>query len=292
MLFNVVTLFPQLFDEYLSDGVVGRARLKHKFQCDFYNPRAFATDVHQSVDDRPYGGGDGMLMMPVTLEKTLNAIPVRGKVVYLSPHGKTWNDKMARSWARSREQVTLICGRYAGIDERFIHQYVDEEISIGDFVLSGGELAAQVLIDSIVRHIDGVLGHPQSAIRESFFEGQLESPQFTRPEVFNGEPVPRVLLSGHHVKIEKFRKALGFLTTLKKRPDLLVEINKEESLVVQLKDSLGVVKQLDSNELRSCGFNLDQIKVWTQWLNAVNEEQTLGLSIVPAAFKDSYIDRA
>ncbi len=221
--FNFISLFPELIQSYFSDGVVGQAQKKGQLKYQVINPRDFTEDVHHSVDDRPFGGGDGMLMMTEPLKKSLDFLGAdKGKVVYLSPAGKTWTDSMARDWAKKLDQpLTFICGRYAGIDERFVVEFVDEEISLGDFVLSGGELAALALADSLARLQPGVLGNQVSAHLESFAEGLLECPAYTRPREFMGMEVPEVLLSGNHQKIEKFKSQVSLLRTALRRPDLL-----------------------------------------------------------------------
>lgn len=221
MRFQILSLFPKLIESYLSEGVVFQASKKGLFTSQILNPRDFATDGHRSVDDRPFGGGDGMVMLAEILEKTLEARAVKsGPVVYLSPQGKPLNEAIVQRLALE-PNLTLICGRYGGIDQRALNRFVDEEISIGDYVISGGELAALVLMDAVVRKIPGALGNQQSAVCDSFSNGILEHPLFTRPQVWNFEMVPAVLTSGNHRKIQEWQFFMGQLVTLKKRPELL-----------------------------------------------------------------------
>ncbi len=220
MRFHIISLMPELIGQFLDFGVVGAAFKKNLCQLNFYNPRDFAGDIHQSVDDRPFGGGDGMMMMAEPLQLCLESVGETGRLIYLSPQGVLFKDSMARSLSREN-QVTLVCGRYGGVDRRFIMKNRIEEVSIGDYVLSGGELAASVLIDSVVRHIPGVLGHVCSASEDSFKEGLLEAPGFTRPGEWRGQKVPEILLSGDHKKIEEYRQMTALVTSLLKRPELL-----------------------------------------------------------------------
>lgn len=228
MNFAIVTLFPEMFAALTEYGVVGRAFREGLVTLRCWNPRDFTTDKHQTVDDRPYGGGPGMVMRVEPLAAAVNAAKQKlpeAKVVYLSPQGKRLNQNAVKAFAQSRPLI-LIAGRYEGVDERFIQQYVDEEWSIGDYVLSGGELAAMVLIDAVVRNLPGVLGHELSAVQDSFSEGLLDYPHYTRPETFcsaNGEEqkVPDVLLSGNHEMIRRWRHEQSLARTMERRPDLL-----------------------------------------------------------------------
>ncbi|MFN9067752.1 MAG: tRNA (guanosine(37)-N1)-methyltransferase TrmD, partial [Bdellovibrionales bacterium] len=210
MNFQVLTLFPQLIESVLSEGVVGQAFKRKMLGLDLINPRNFAEDIHRSVDDRPYGGGDGMVMLPQVLSTALMARPCHADhVIYMSPQGQTLNEKKVSELSQQK-CLTVICGRYAGVDQRFINQYVDEEISLGDFVLSGGELAALCLIDAVARKLPGVLGHAESADSDSFAAGKgLEGPLFTRPQIWQNEIVPPILLSGDHKKIARWRKNIS-----------------------------------------------------------------------------------
>ena len=224
MQFNVVTLLPDMIEGALQSGVVAQAFKHGELVLQTVNPRDFTEDVHQTVDDRPFGGGDGMVMSVEPLKKSLDFLAEKrgegGPVISLSPSGEPFSSAMAEELSRLPE-ITLICGRYAGVDQRLTQKYVQREVSIGDYVLSGGELGALVMIDSISRFIPGVLGNPESAYRESFVGGLLESPQYTRPRQFEGMDVPEVLLSGDHAKIEKWRRQVAILYTWIKRVDLL-----------------------------------------------------------------------
>ena len=253
---HVITLFPDLVRQGLSEGVVSRAFNEGKANLDLVNPRDFAVDKHQTVDDKPFGGADGMLMMSGPLEKALSSIEEPGEIVYLSPRGDRWDHETCVKWAASKPAVTLICGRYAGVDQRFLERHKVREVSIGDYVLSGGELPALVLVDSLVRQLPGVLGNEQSAIHDSFSGGLLEAPQFTRPrEDVWGWVVPEVLTNGNHQKIEEFKLHMSVLYTLRNRPDLLSE-SKPIPVVKALKYGLG----LSDVELKSCGLRRTWLK--------------------------------
>lgn len=225
---DVVTLFPEMIENAVSHGVLGQALKGNLLTVQAHTPRLHASDKHRTVDDRPFGGGDGMIMLPDTLEKTLLSLKHNtSKVVYLSPQGSTLTDQKARALANS-EHLILICGRYGGIDQRIINSMVDEEISIGDYVLSGGELGALVIVDAVARFIPGVLGHQDSANKDSFSEGLLEEPHFTRPRNYLNQEVPEVLLSGNHKLIAEWKKKVAALVTLKKRPDLFTNYLDQE----------------------------------------------------------------
>lgn len=240
MKFDVITLFPDLIKDMTQVGVVGAAFKKGLLQLNLVNPRDFTSDVHRTVDDRPYGGGDGMVMLVDPLQSALDSLNLsadssqRVCVVYLSPQGSVWNDQRARDFAKSLDRLTLISGRYGGIDERVLESNQIEEISIGDYVLSGGELAAGVLIDSIARHVPGVLGHKDSSDQESLARGVLEAPQYTRPVELGGRRVPDVLLSGDHQKIQGWREMMALLVTRKKRPDLFAKLELGEPRLKEL----------------------------------------------------------
>ncbi len=222
MKFDVLTLFPEMFD-ILKQSIIGRAQEKELIDINLINIRDFSTDKHKKVDDTPYGGGAGMVMMPDVVDRAYQSIKNKNaKVIYMSPQGKTLNQKKVEDLAK-QEHLIILCGHYEGIDQRILDKIVDEEISIGDYVLTGGEIPAMVLIDSVSRYVEGVL-KKDSIKEESFSNGLLEYPQYTRPEVFNGVKVPEVLLSGHHEKINKWRKQKSFEITKKKRPDLLNEV--------------------------------------------------------------------
>ncbi|AHZ84606.1 tRNA (guanosine(37)-N1)-methyltransferase TrmD [Bdellovibrio bacteriovorus] len=225
---DVITLFPEMIQGAVSHGVLGQALKGDLLSVQAHTPREFATDKHRTVDDRPFGGGDGMIMLSETLEKSIQKVQHKNsKVIYLSPQGSVLTDDKARELSQA-EHLVLICGRYGGIDQRIINTYVDEEISIGDYVLSGGELGALVVIDALSRFIPGVLGHVDSADKDSFSEGLLEHPNFTRPREYLGQDVPEVLLSGNHKLIADWKEKVSALVTLKKRPDLFIIYLAEE----------------------------------------------------------------
>ena len=221
MRFDVLTLFPEMFDS-LEKSIIGRARKNGIIDINLINIRDFSQNKHKKVDDTPYGGGNGMVMMPDVVYRAYESIKKeKSKVIYLSPQGKKLDQKKVEELAKE-EQLILLCGHYEGIDQRVLDEIVDEEISIGDYVLTGGELPAMVLIDSVSRYVEGVLQQGSTA-EESFSMGLLEYPQYTRPEIFKGNKVPEVLLSGNHQKIEEWRKQKSIEITRKKRPDLLKE---------------------------------------------------------------------
>lgn len=246
--FDVITLFPQMFDAVTAAGVIGRAREKGFYQLVAWNPRDFAHNAYRTVDDRPYGGGPGMVMMPEPLGKALAAARQRQKstgvkqprVIHLSPQGRLLNHHRVMELAAEQGMV-LLAGRYEGVDERVIAREVDDEISIGDYVLSGGELAAMVVIDCIVRQLPGVLGDAESASQDSFVNGLLDCPHYTRPEVYEGEPVPQVLLSGNHAEIRRWRLKQALGRTWQRRPDLLLQralSDDERGLLEEFKQEL------------------------------------------------------
>ena len=226
MRFDVVTLFPQMFAAVTESGITSRALQLGLWQLKTWNPRDFTTDNYRTVDDRPYGGGPGMVMRAEPLEKALDAARAAGagRVIYLSPQGRKLDHRKVMGMSKEAA-LTLLCGRYEGVDERLLARRVDEELSIGDFVLSGGELAAMALIDACVRQLPGALGDEHSALEESFADGLLDCPQYTRPEVWPengaGERVPQVLLSGHHENIRRWRLKQALGRTWLRRPDLL-----------------------------------------------------------------------
>ena len=219
MKFDVLTLFPEMFSA-LERSIIGKAIEKQLIEINLTNIRDFSKDKHKKVDDTPYGGGAGMIMKPDVVYDAYNSIKSeRAKVIYMSPQGKTLNQKKVEELSKEKHLI-ILCGHYEGIDQRVIDKIVDEEISIGDYVLTGGEIPAMVLIDSVSRYVTGVLNE-QSIKDESFSNGLLEYPQYTRPEVFEGMKVPEILLSGHHENIEKWRKNKSLEITKKKRPELL-----------------------------------------------------------------------
>ena len=232
---NIITLFPEIF-EALSYGLLDQAIEREDIKINIFNLREHQINKHGQVDDKPYGGGQGMVLMAEPLEKSLNDIPtnVLGRVINLSPQGNLLNHQKAKELS-SLSSITIISGRYEGIDERFISQYVDEEISIGDFVLSGGEFAALSLIDSLSRFIPGVIGNKQSVDQDSLSQGFLKGPVFTRPENFNSESVPEVLLSGDHKKIQEWKDDQALIRTFKRRPELLksVKLTKKQKKLLE-----------------------------------------------------------
>ena len=223
---NIITLFPEIF-EALNYGLLGQAINREDIKINIFNLRKHQINKHGQVDDRQYGGGQGMVLMAEPLEKSIKDIPsdILGKVINLSPQGNLLNHDKSKELS-SLESITIISGRYEGIDERFISQYVDEEISIGDFVLSGGEFAALSLIDSLSRFIPGVIGNKRSVDLDSLSQGFLKGPVFTRPENFNSESVPEVLLSGDHSKIKDWRLSQSKAITRVRRPDLWQKYKK------------------------------------------------------------------
>ena len=219
MRFDVLTLFPEMFDA-IKQSIIGRAEEKGLIDINLINIRDFSKDKHKKVDDTPYGGGAGMVMMPDVVYDAYKSIQdENAKVIYLSPQGKRLNQKLVEELSQEKHLV-LLCGHYEGIDQRVLDELNVEEISIGDYVLTGGELPAMVLIDSVSRYIDGVLSK-ESTEEETFSNGLLEYPQYTRPETFMGRTVPEILLSGHHENIRKWRQEKSIEITKKKRPDLL-----------------------------------------------------------------------
>jgi tRNA (guanine37-N1)-methyltransferase len=232
---NIITLFPEIF-EALNYGLLGQAIEREDIKINIFNLREHQINKHGQVDDKPYGGGQGMVLMAEPLEMSLNDIPTNllGRVINLSPQGSLLNHQKAKELS-SLSNITIISGRYEGIDERFISQYVDEEISIGDFVLSGGEFAALSLIDSLSRFIPGVIGNKQSVDQDSLSQGFLKGPVFTRPENFNSESVPEVLLSGDHKKIQEWKDDQALIRTFKRRPELLksVKLTKKQKKLLE-----------------------------------------------------------
>ena len=219
MKFDVLTLFPEMF-EILNQSIIGKAIEKNLIDIHLINIRDFSKDKHKKVDDTPYGGGAGMVMKPDVVYDAYQSIKDRNaRVIYMSPQGNPLNQKKVEELSKENHLI-ILCGHYEGIDQRVLDKIVDEEISIGDYVLTGGEIPAMVLIDSVSRYVEGVLKE-DSIKEESFSNGLLEYPQYTRPEVFEGMKVPEVLLSGHHENIEKWRKEKSLEMTKKKRPDIL-----------------------------------------------------------------------
>jgi tRNA (guanine37-N1)-methyltransferase len=233
---GLVTLFPGMFSALTEYGVTGRAIRNGQVNLKYWNPRDFTTDRHRTVDDRPYGGGPGMLMKtgPLTLAiQAAKSAATQGtlapRVVYLSPQGKPLDQAKVVQLAQEPGLV-LLCGRYEGVDERVLTTLIDEEISLGDFVLSGGELAAMALLDAVTRRLPGVLGDAESALQDSFEDGLLDHPQYTRPEVFEGLAVPDVLLSGDHARIAMWRAQERLKATWRKRPDIVQKLQQGGAL--------------------------------------------------------------
>jgi tRNA (guanine37-N1)-methyltransferase len=228
---DVVTLFPEMFEAITGSGITQRARDKGFYELVLWNPRDFSTNAYRSVDDRSYGGGPGMVMMAQPLSKALAAARQRQlscgvrrtRSIYLSPQGRPLTQKIVDELGRL-EGLVLLAGRYEGVDERLLQAEVQDQISIGDYVLSGGELPAMVLMDALIRRIPGVLNDAESAQQDSFEEGLLDFPHYTRPELYQGEPVPAVLLSGHHVDIARWRMKQSLGRTWERRPDLLAKV--------------------------------------------------------------------
>lgn len=228
MRFDVVTLFPEMFAAVADHGITRRARELGLWQLATWNPRSFTSDRHRTVDDRPFGGGPGMVLMAEPLAAAVDAAHAAqraagyaaGRVVALSAVGRPLTDARVRAWAQAGGATVLVCGRYEGIDQRFLDACVDDEVSIGDFVLSGGEIAAMAVIDAVVRHLPGAL-KIESAADESFATGLLDAPHFTRPEAWRGRTVPAALLSGHHAQIERWRREQALARTARERPELL-----------------------------------------------------------------------
>lgn len=226
MIFDIMTLFPDLVNYVLGESVIGRAQKSGAIQVNCHNIRDYTEDKHRRVDDTPYGGGKGMLMMAPPIYNCYEAILAtrenvvgNRKVVYMSPAGKVLNQSIAEDLAKC-EHIVILCGHYEGVDRRIIDEIVDEEISIGDYVLTGGEIPACILVDSVARLVDGVLAAPECYLDESITGGLLEYPQYTRPYDFHGVRVPDVLISGHHENISKWRKERSLEITKERRPDL------------------------------------------------------------------------
>ena len=233
MKFDVLTLFPEMFN-CLNESIIGRAVEKEQININLVNIRDFSTNKHKKVDDTPYGGGAGMVMMPDVVYSAYNSVKTdNAKVIYMSPQGKTLNQIKVEQLAKE-DHLIILCGHYEGIDQRVLDKIVDEEISIGDYVLTGGEIPAMVLIDSVSRYVEGVL-KADSIKEESFSDGLLEYPQYTRPEIFDNVKVPDVLISGHHENIRKWRRERSLENTFKKRPEMLenIELTDKEKVYIE-----------------------------------------------------------
>ena len=238
----VVTLFPQMFEAIERWGITSRAMARGIVALDCINPRDFASDRHRRVDDRPYGGGPGMVMMVQPLGDAIRAARERlgegAHTVYLSPQGRRVDQSAVEALA-ARERLILVCGRYEGVDERLLEREVDEELSVGDFVLSGGEIAAMMLVEAMTRLLPGALGHEESARSDSFANGLLDCPHYTRPEVVDGRQVPAVLLGGDHEAIRRWRLKQALGRTWQRRPDLLGKIALDEEQRALLEEFIG-----------------------------------------------------
>lgn len=236
MRFDIMTLFPELVERVLEESIIGRAQKSGAIQVEAHNIRDYSEDKHNRVDDTPYGGGKGMLMMapPISrchtaiLEKTSDIAPQKRCTVYMSPQGKVLTQSMAAELT-AYDQIVILCGHYEGVDRRIVDEIVDREISIGDYVLTGGELPACILVDCVARLVDGVLADKECFEKESFSNGLLEYPQYTRPFEFHGVKVPEVLISGHHENIEKWREEQALALTRQNRPDLLLRREDEDA---------------------------------------------------------------
>jgi tRNA (guanine37-N1)-methyltransferase len=237
MQFDVISLFPEMFDALTQHGITARAFENKLASLQLWNPRDFTTDNHKTVDDRPYGGGPGMVMLIEPLEKAISAAKqqaVGTKVIHLSPSGKPLTHEKVMALSQQKSLI-LLASRYEGVDQRLIDAQVDEELSIGDYVLSGGEIPAMVLMDAVIRQLPGALGDKDSALEDSFVHGLLDCPHYTRPEEYAGKKVPEVLLSGNHAKIKEWRLKQSLALTRAKRPDLLAarSLTKEEARLLK-----------------------------------------------------------
>lgn len=244
MWFAVITLFPEMFNAITAYGISGRAVKRELVQIHCINPRDYAQGNYKRVDERPFGGGPGMVMMAEPLAQAINyakelaqqAGKLNAKVVYMSPQGHTLREQIVQQYSQEIDAYIVLCGRYEGVDERLIQQYVDIELSIGDYVLSGGELPAMVFLDSLIRRLPEAMSDEQSAVQDSFVDGLLDCPQYTKPDVFEGLSVPEVLKSGHHANIEKWRFLQKYKRTLERRPELVEKVNLTAQQKKWLKD--------------------------------------------------------
>ncbi len=252
MQFDVLTIFPDLLESPLQESIIRRAREKEQVKIKVTNIRDFATDKHSMTDDRPFGGGEGMVMKPEPLTAALASVKKekkQGRVILLSPQGKQYKQKMAEELSTD-DHLILICGRYEGVDERFRARSVDDEISIGDYILTGGELAAMILIDSVTRLLPGVLGCSDSADKDTFSRHLLKHPQYTRPREFEGNEIPEVLLSGDHKRIEEYRFLESVKRTIDRRPDLLQNewFSKQEVALLKKNKLYNSVRDLQEKQ--------------------------------------------
>jgi tRNA (guanine37-N1)-methyltransferase len=250
--FTCLTLFPELIESWSKTGLVGGAIKKNLLTIETLNPRKFTSDIHQSVDDTVYGGSDGMVLKFEPLAKAIESLGP-AHVVFLTPQGTPWTHAKAQEFVH-HSNIVLVCGRYAGFDQRLIETFADDEISIGDYILNGGEVAALAVMESVARLIPGVLGNKQSVVRESFAEGLLEAPAFTRPREVNGMPVPSPLLSGNHALIAQFEHDVALVRTRVRRPELLTGEQAAEAV-----KSAERLKFLSSSELKALGLRLEDL---------------------------------
>lgn len=252
MQFDVLTIFPDLLESPLRESIIRRAREKEQVQIKVTNIRDFATDKHSMTDDRPFGGGEGMVMKPEPLTAALASVKddsKKNRVILLSPQGRQYNQKIAEELSAEKHLI-LVCGRYEGVDERFRAKSVDDEISIGDYILTGGELAAMILIDSVTRLLPGVLGCSDSADKDTFSRNLLKHPQYTRPREFESTEIPEVLLSGDHQRIEEYRFLEAVKRTMDRRPDLLAKerFNKQEVALLKKNKLYQTVRDLQGKQ--------------------------------------------
>ncbi len=264
MKFTYLTLFPELIQNYLSDALLKKAEDKKLLQFNVVNLRKYSDNKYNSVDDTAYGGGDGMLLRPDIADACFNDLyksseykPESTLRIYLSPQGEKLDQAMLHKFLKY-DHLVLLSGRYGGIDQRIINHHIDMEVSLGDFVLSGGELASLALTESLSRFIPGVLGHDQSVIADSFHNGLLEAPQFTKPATWGAEKVPDVLLSGHHEKIASWKHHMAILITWKKRRDLFLQAQKE-LVGTTLKNHLKFLSELTNEEIESSGLTREDV---------------------------------
>jgi tRNA (guanine37-N1)-methyltransferase len=241
MIIDILTIFPTMLASPLQESILGKAVQRGLIEVRLVNIRDFATDRHQTTDDRPYGGGSGMVMKAEPLARAIayaRAADPPARVILLSPQGRPFSQRVARDLSRERH-LTLVCGRYEGVDERARRHYVDDEISIGDYVLTGGEIPALVVVDAVARLVPGVLGCGESPAEESFTDALLEYPHYTRPEVFEGDPVPEILLSGNHAAVRRWRRQQSLFRTWERRPDLLKEADLSDEDLELLTEVVG-----------------------------------------------------
>jgi tRNA (guanine37-N1)-methyltransferase len=242
---NILTLFPGMFEGFLGESIIKKAISNNLLEINIINIRDYCFDKHKQADDTPFGGGAGMVLKPEPLFAALEDIDTEGLVIYTSPQGKTLTQELVNNYAYNHKELTIIAGHYEGIDERVIDEFVDEEISVGDYVLTGGELPAMIIADAVARIVPNVLGKKESYENDSFFNGLLDNPHYTRPAEFRGKKVPDVLLSGHHKNIDLWRKKESLKRTYLRRPDLLK--NKElDKLEIKLLNE--IIKEVEEQE--------------------------------------------